>query len=111
MTIPGVGSITAMAYKIEIDDPKRFKKSRSVGAYLGMTPKQYSSGETHKQGQISKCGSIEVRTLLTEAATVMLTRSQKWSKLKAWGLKIQRKHGFKKATVALVGNSQSLCIE
>lgn len=101
MTIPGVGPITALAYKVEIDNPYRFQHSRSVGAYLGMTPRQYSSGEIKRQGQISKCGSTEVRTLLTEAATVMLTRSKKWNKLKAWGLKIQRKHGFKKATVAM----------
>lgn len=100
-SIPGVGVITAVSYKIEIDDPKRFKNSRAVGAYLGMTPKQYSSGETKKQGRISKCGSNETRFLLNEAATVMLTRSQRWSKLKAWGLKIQRKHGFKKATMAV----------
>jgi transposase len=100
-TIPGVGVITAVSYKIEIDDPKRFKNSRAVGAYLGMTPKQYSSGETKKQGRISKCGSRETRFLLNEAAVVMLTRSQKWSKLKAWGLKIQRKHGFKKACMAV----------
>lgn len=101
ITIPGVGVITAVSYKIEIDNPKRFKNSRAVGAYLGMTPKQYSSGETKKQGRISKCGSSETRFLLNEAATVMLTRSQRWSKLKAWGLKIQRKHGFKKATMAV----------
>jgi transposase len=99
-TIPGIGVITAVSYKIEIDDPKRFKNSRAVGAYLGMTPKQYSSGETKKQGRISKCGSRETRFLLTEAAVVMMTRSKSWSKLKAWGLKIQRKHGFKKAAMA-----------
>lgn len=101
MTIPGVGPITALTYRVEIDNPCRFQHSRSVGAYLGMTPKQYSSGEIKKQSQISKCGSAEVRTLLIEAATVMLTRSKKWNKLKAWGLRIQRKHGFKKATVAM----------
>jgi transposase len=101
MTIPGVGLITAMSYRIEIDDPKRFKNARAVGAYLGMTPRQYSSGETIRQGKISRCGSKEVRFLLTEAATVMLARSKKWSKLKAWGLKVQRKHGFKKGSVAV----------
>src|SRR4029079_5744684 len=68
MTIPGVGPITALTYKMEIDDPKKFKRSRSVGAYLGMTPKQYSSGETKKQGRISKGGSAETRFLLNEAA-------------------------------------------
>lgn len=101
MTIPGVGIITAMSYKVEIDDPKRFKHSRAVGAYLGMTPKQYSSGETKRLGRISKCGSPEMRTLLNEAATVLLSRSKKWSKLKAWGLKISNKHGFKKACMAV----------
>jgi transposase len=100
-TIPGVGTITAMTFKAEIDDPKRFKNSRAVGAYLGMTPRQYSSGETKRLGRISKCGSPEVRTLLNEAALVLLTRSKKWSKLRAWGLKIQRKHGFKKACMAV----------
>jgi len=101
MTIPGVGLITAMSFKTEIDDPKKFNKSRDVGAYLGMTPRQYSSGETKRQGHISKCGSAEVRSLLTEAGLVCITRSKKWSKLKAWGLKIMRKHGAKKAAVAV----------
>lgn len=101
MTVPGVGLITAMTFKAEVDDPSRFKSSRNVGAYFGMTPRQYSSGETKKQGHISKCGSSEVRTLLTEAGLVCLTRSKKWSKLKAWGLKIMKKHGAKKGAVAV----------
>lgn len=100
MTVPGVGIITAMTFKSEIDDPKRFQKSRNVGAYFGMTPRQYSSGETKKQGHISKCGSTEARTLLTEAGLVCLTRTKRWSKVKAWGLKIMRRHGAKKAAVA-----------
>lgn len=101
MTIPGIGAIIGLAYVAEVGDPKRFKKSRSVGAYFGMTPKQYSSGETVKQGKISKYGSAEVRSLLNEAAAVLMTRSRRWSKLKAWGLKIFRKHGFKKACMAV----------
>jgi transposase len=101
MTIPGIGPITAMTYKAEIFDPTRFSDSRTVGAYLGMTPKQYSSGEIHKQGRISKCGSKELRSLLTEAGVVVLTRSQKWSKVKAWGLKLMRKKGIKKAALAV----------
>lgn len=101
MTIPGIGPITALTYKAQIFDPTRFKNSRTVGAYLGMTPTQYSSGETHKQGRVSKCGSSELRSLLNEAALVLLTKSQKWSKLKAWGLKLMRKKGVKKATLAV----------
>lgn len=101
MTIPGIGPITALQYVVEIDDPTRFRNSRAVGAYLGMTPRQYSSGETKRQGPISKCGSSEMRTLLVEGAMVLLTRSKAWSKLKAWGMKIQRKHGLRKASMAV----------
>jgi transposase len=100
-TIPGIGPITAVNYLMEIDDPKRFKKSRSVGAYLGMTPTQYSSGETHKQGRISKCGSRELRHLLMEAGFVVITRSKQWSKLKSWGIKLSKKVGLKKAALAV----------
>ena len=101
MTVPGIGIVTALTYKTEIFDATRFKESRSVGAYLGMTPKQYASGDTQKQGKTSKCGSKELRFLLVEAGVVILTRSKKWSKLKAWGLKIMRKKGLKKAAVAV----------
>jgi len=101
MSIPGVGPVTALTYKIEIFDPTRFKDSKSVGAYLGMTPKEYSSGDVRRQGKISKCGSNELRSLLVEAGVVILTRSKKWSKLKAWGLKIMRKKGLKKAALAV----------
>ena len=97
MTAQGIGPITALTYKAEIFDPTRFPNSRAVGAYLGMTPTQYSSGEMQKQGRISKCRSRELRSLLTEAGVVILTRSKKWSKLKAWGLKLMRKKGAQKA--------------
>ncbi|MBS0655057.1 MAG: IS110 family transposase [Verrucomicrobia bacterium] len=101
MTISGVGVITALNFKVTIGDPKRFEASRKVGAYVGMTPKQYSSGERERQGGISKCGCKQTRSLLVEAAVVLLTRTKKWSKLKAWGFKIFRKHGIKKAAVAV----------
>ncbi len=100
-TVPGIGPITAMCFKTEIDNPERFQRSRSVGAYLGMTPTQYSSGETQRQGRISKCGSKELRHLLMEAGFVVLTRSTRWSRLKAWGMKLMRKHGIKKAALAV----------
>jgi len=100
-TVPGVGIITALSFKIAIDDPMRFKDSKQVGAYLGMTPKQYSSGEIHRQGGISKCGNSAVRSLLVEAGIVMLTRTKSWCKPKAWAFKLARKKGTKKAAVAL----------
>lgn len=100
-TIPGVGAITASTYKAVIDNPLRFKNARDIGAYLGLTPKQYSSGDSVKQGRISKCGCTELRALLVECAHVLLTRTQEWSKLKAWGHKIMKRSGLKKATSAV----------
>lgn len=101
MTHPGVGPITAMTFKAEIDDPSRFKKSRSVGAYFGMTPRQYSSGEIVRQGRVSKQGSTAARTLLHEAGLVLITRTKKKSKLKTWGLKKKRQLKTQKAAMAV----------
>lgn len=100
-SIPGIGKITAMTYKAVIDDPFRFKDSRDVGAYLGLTPNQYSSGDTVRQGRISKCGCQELRTLLVECGVVILTRTAGWSRLKAWGLRIMKRSGVSKASVAV----------
>ena len=101
MTHPGVGPVTAATYKAEVDDPKRFKKSRSVGAYFGMTPRQYSSGEIVKQGRVSKNGSTEMRALLHEAGLVVITRTKSKSKLKSWGLKKKQKLKTQKASMAV----------
>lgn len=101
MTIPGIGSITALTFTSELGDEKRFTNSRQVGAFIGMTPTQYSSGDTEKMGRISKKGPTYLRSLLVEAGMVILTRSERWSKLKAWGQKVARKHGLKKAAVAV----------
>src|SRR6516162_3956734 len=84
MTVPGVGPITAR-FKATIDDPARFKRSRSVGAYIGLTTRRHASGEMDWSGRISKCGDAMLRSYLFEAAGVLLTRVPKWSALKAWG--------------------------
>ena len=101
MTTPGIGPITALAYRAAIDDPTRFKRSRSVGAYVGLTPRRYASGEVDYTGRISKCGDAMLRTYLFEAAGVLLTRVHKWCVLKAWGLRLAKRVGFKKAKVAV----------
>jgi len=100
-TIPGVGVITALSFLISLGDFRRFEDSRNVGAYMGLTPRQYSSGDVQRQGKISKCGPRQTRSLLVEAAVVMLTRTRSWNKPKAWAMKLQKKKGFKKAAVAL----------
>jgi transposase len=101
MTAPGVGTIVALTYKTDLGDPRRFEKSESVGAYYGMTPRQYSSGETIRLGRVSKSGSKDVRWMLTEAGIVLLTRCKSWSPLRAWGLKLMKKVGLKKAAMAV----------
>ena len=101
MSVPGVGPITALAFTSAVEDPRRFRRSRSVGAYFGLTPRRYQSGEVDRAGRISKCGDRLMRTLLYEAAGVLLTRVRKWCALKAWGLRLARRTSFNKAKVAV----------
>lgn len=101
MTAPGVGVITALSVASAFDDASRFKRSSSAGAYLGLTPRRYESGETSRNGRISKQGNMMTRKHLYEAATILLTRNLRFSTLKAWGLKLAKASGFKKARVAV----------
>ena len=101
MTIPGVGQLTALAFTAAIDDVERFKRSRDLGPYFGLVPRRYQSGEIDYTGSISKCGDRRVRTLLYEAANVMLTRYKGPLKLKDWALAIAKRSTARKARIAL----------
>jgi transposase len=101
MTVPGVGPVVALAYIFVIDDPRRFPHSCDVGAYLGLTPKRYQSGEVDQAGRISKCGDGFARSCLYEAAGVLLTRVDRWSPLKAWGVRLMKRLGATKAKVTV----------
>lgn len=101
MTVPGVGIVTALTFKATLDNPERFNKSDTVGAYMGLTPRQYASGEINRQGSISKMGPVMCRNMLYEAAFSLLVRCKRSSKLKSWGLKLAKKKGLKKAAVAV----------
>lgn len=101
MTVPGIGPITALTFYSVIDDPGRFRRSRSVGAYIGLTPRRYASGEVDWSGRISKCGDGMLRSYLFEAAGVLLTRVPQWCRLKAWGHRLWKRIGFKKAKIAV----------
>jgi transposase len=101
MTVPGVGPVVALTFRVTVDVPARFKNSKSVGAVFGLTPSRHQSGESERTGRISRCGDEMMRMMLYEAAQVMLVRSAKWSWLKAWAMKIARHRGMKKAIVAL----------
>jgi transposase len=84
-----------------IDRPERFRKSRDVGAHLGLTPRRYQSGETDMQGHISRCGDELARTALYEAAHGLLIRNTKWSSLRAWGMARARVAVARKLAVIL----------
>jgi transposase len=101
MTIPGVGPIVSLTFTATIDIPARFMNSKSVGAALGLTPRLNQSGESNRVGRVSLCGDEMMRGLLYEAAHVMLTRTLKWSWLKAWAMNIAKRRGLQKAVVAL----------
>jgi transposase len=102
MSVPGVGPLVALSYVSAIDDPARFKSSKTVGAYLGLTPSRYQSGETDRSGRISRIGDAPVRAALYDAAHVMLTKPVKGATdLKRWAMRLAKRAGMKKAKVAL----------
>ena len=101
MSVPGIGVLSVLAYVSTVEDPGRFARSRSVGAHMGLTPRQYQSGEVDRSGRISKCGDTLARTLLYEAAVVLLSRVKRASRLKDWAQAIAKRSGAGKARVAL----------
>jgi transposase len=101
MSIPGVGTVVASSFTAAIEAPENFRRSRSVGAWLGLTTRRYQSGEVDYDGHISRRGDNHLRGLLYQAAVVILTRTHADSKLRDWGLRLKEKIGFKRAAVAV----------
>jgi transposase len=101
MTMPGIGPITAVAYVAALERPDTFKRSRAVAAWLGLTPRRFQSGEIDYDGHISRRGDGQLRALLYEAASVLLTRVRAQSALRRWGLALWKRLGFKRAATAL----------
>ena len=91
MSVPGVGVVTALAFRHTIDDPARFRSAQAVGAYLGLKPRRKQSSEMDVNGCISKRGDRLLPTYLFEAASVLLHRTQCWSALKAWVVQPMRR--------------------
>jgi len=100
-TMPGVGPLTALAFVSAMDRVERFSKSSSVGAYLGLTPRGYQSGDVSWTGRISKTGDTIARAMLYEAANVLMVRFKRAIPLKVWAVKLAARIGGKKARVAL----------
>lgn len=101
MTMPGVGPVVALTVRAAIDDPERFRSSKSIGPWAGLTPRRNQSGEMDVVGQITRAGDAGLRTALYQAATVMLNRAGSNSWLTGWALRVAQRRGKKRATVAL----------
>jgi transposase len=101
LTAPGVGTITALAYVAAVERPGEFRNARAVGAWVGLTPARYQSGQVDYSGRISRQGDVHLRTCLYEAANTVLTRSRADSALKRWGLGLKARLGHRRAVVAV----------
>jgi len=102
--VNGVGELVSLAFVLTVDNPKRFSKSRDVGAYMGLIPRQYDSGDSRPQMRITKTGDRMMRQLLTQSAQYILGPFGRDSDLRRHGLKIAARGGKnakKRATVAV----------
>jgi transposase len=99
-----VGPLTAAAYVATIDDATRFAQSNQVGAYLGLVPSVYQSGEVNSRGWITKEGDGFLRWLLVETAHSLLNLTQRECALKRWGERLVEQKGVDKARVAVARN-------
>lgn len=109
-SIPGVGMLTAISFKTAVDDPTRFNSVSDVGAFLGLTPKKYQSGEVDRNGGTSKHGGRQTRSLLYEAASCLLSRYGTQTTLAEWANSLRPRMGYKKAVVALARKLSSLIL-
>ena len=102
LEIPGVGPVTALSFATAIDDPHRFRRSRDVAAYFGLTSRRWQSGTSiDVQGRVSKAGDPDVRRALYEAANCLLHRYKRPDRIKEWGAKLAESKGHNKACVAI----------
>ncbi len=99
-TVPGVGPMVSLAFVSLIDNPHRFRKSRHVGAYLGLRPRIRQSGSSEQRGPITKEGNAGLRCLLVQAAHSLL-RCRQESALLTWSLALVDRIGKKKAVVGI----------
>jgi transposase len=101
-SVPNIGPVTAAAFVAAIDEASRFHRAHEVEAYLGLVPRELSSGETQRRGRITKAGSTRVRWLLIQAAVSMLRlRDPRTATLREWAGRLAARRGKGIAVVAL----------
>jgi transposase len=111
LTICGVGPLIATAIRASVGNIERFPSGRHLACWLGLTAREYSSGERHRLGRISRQGDHYIRTLLVNGARSALMAANRFyppggrplDRLRRWALGIQQRRGLNKATVALAG--------
>jgi transposase len=109
MAVPGVSPAAALSFKVGVDAPRRFARSRTVGAHFGLTPRRHQSGTSiDYEGRISKQDDVAGREALCEAAASLLLRVRKWSALRAWGLRIAKRSSMLCAIVAVARKLASI---
>ena len=100
-TAPGVGVITALTYRAVLDNVDRFGDARGVAAYLGLVPREDSSGTRHRKGGITKAGPNQLRVLLVQASWVVWRQRTSGGALHAWVERLAGRRGKRIAVVAL----------
>jgi len=108
--VPVVGAITALYFVLKIEDPKRFKKVRDVGAYTGLCPRRDQSGESDPQLRISKRGDAYLRGLLVSAAQYILGPFGPQSALREYGLRLAADGTTRAKKRAVVAVARKLCV-
>ena len=101
MTIPGVGPICALTFYAIVSDPHRFRRSQSIGSYLGLTPRVHQSGLSNRAGRISRMGNAAMRTLLVQAALAFMRSKHADPALRSWALSIEQRSGRGQSRIAL----------
>jgi transposase len=108
--VKGVGPVTSLAYVLTLENPERFRKSRDVGAYLGLVPKQDDSGESSKQLRITKTGDKMLRRLLVGSAQYILGPFGEECDLRRFGLKLAARGGKNAKRRAVVAVARKLAV-
>ena len=101
MTAPGIGPITALTFRATVDDIGRLRDASSASAFVGLVPRENSSGERQRRGRITKTGPTALRSLLIQAAWVVWRTREGRGTLAAWGHAIAARRGRRIAVVAL----------
>lgn len=108
--VTGVGPITALAYVVTLEDPRRVARSRNVGPYLGLTPKRYQSGTIDRALGITKAGDVFLRRTLVQAAQYILGPFGPDTALRRFGLRVMARGGRAARKRAVVAVARKLAV-